>query len=317
MRWLIVVLLLLLPQSAWALCVGTTLSGVPGSKTFSGAGGEFNTYDATEYMQTFTFDVNSTASIGGCKYFMVVTPGTSGNASQRKMARGSDRLNYNVYTNGAKNIWQSTGNYNGGGVLSGTFPQTNILQSNQHTFYWTIAPLPSTAVSYSASRFDDSVTIQLWAELALGIYTLNSSATVTLQARAESIVELSLVDTGAGFSGNDNAQTLDFMDLTSGESLSYDTLIRSNAGYTVKFQSANGQTLQHLVNGGYKIPYSMTFGGGSVNLMSGNQVTAATSPSVTSAGGDRYATQFTIGTLSGAEATGNYRDIITVTLSSN
>lgn len=317
MRIWLIAFILLMPHPAWALCVGTALSAVPATATFSGSGGEFNTYDATEYMQNVSFNVTSTASIGGCKYFIVATVGSSGNANQRRLVRGSDTLNYNVYTNSSKNILNDTGNYNGGHVISGTFPQTNILQTNAATLYWTIAPQPTTPASYSASRFQDNVTLQLWAELALGIYTLNSSATITFQAKAESIVELSLVDAGNGFNSGDTTQTVDFSDLTSGEFLSYDTMIRSNAGYMVKFQSANNQLLKHLVKPSHTVPYSMLFGASSVDLSSGSEVVAATSSGVTPAAGSRFATKFTVGTMTGAEAAGNYRDIITVTLSSN
>lgn len=142
------------------------------------------------------------------------------------------------------------------------------------------------------------------------------SKTIAFRALADSNVDLSLVDTGGAFNVADTSQTVDFGNLSAGTQRSYDTVIRSNDGYSVTFQSQNAQKLKHTVKTD-TVSYTMTFGGSSVNLSGGGVVNAATSNGVTPATGDRFATQFTIGAMTGAETAGNYQDVLTVTVSAH
>jgi spore coat protein U-like protein len=311
--------LLLFPLRALALCLGTTISAAPAAATFAGAAGEYSVFDAAQYMQSVSFQVSSLATLGGCRYYVTLDAGHSGNAAQRRMLRGADTLDYNAFTNAAgSDILAVSGNFNGAGVISGTFPfLLGVNQTNTHTLYWTITP--QQIKSADAVRFNDTVNLRVWAELALGIFTNNHSRPISFRARAESDVNLSLVDSGAPLNLGDTAQTVDFGDLGSGQIRSYDTMVRSNDGYRITLESQNGQVLRHqsypLVAG--TVPYSVTFNGGTVNLSGGVPVEAAAANTVTPLTGARFPTQFTIGTLGGAEPPGNYQDIITVTVSAH
>lgn len=308
--------LLLAPHKAFAVCVGLSLSGLPATSTFQGAAGEYRVFDPAEYMQTVNFTVGGGAAVGTCDYFVALSTGGSGNANQRRMTRGADTLDYNVYTTAAKtNILKDAASAGAGQVISGSFP-TGLGQSRGHSLYWTINPLQ--VVSADAARFQDvNLTLTLYSGLLLGIYLPADTATITFRAKAESSVDLSLVDSGGAFNAGDTAQTVDFGTLSSGEQMSFDTVIRSNDGYLVTLQSQNNQTLKHLTHAA-TVPYTLTFGGGAVDLSSGAAVQATANPGATTpAAGDRFETKFTIGTLTGSEMAGNYQDVITVTVSAN
>lgn len=135
----------------------------------------------------------------------------------------------------------------------------------------------------------------------------------------DSSVDLSLVDSGGSFSTGDTAQTIDFDTLTSNETLSYDTIVRSNDGFSLSFQSQNGQVLKHLDAPAVSsaVPYAVLLDGAPVNLSSGSAVQVRTHSGTTPAAGQRIGTDFTIGTLSGHEVPGTYRDVITVTVSAH
>jgi len=317
-RLIWILLLCLLPQTAHALCVGTNLGVVPTPNTFSGSGGEYHVYDTAEYMQSVNFTVTTGASLG-CRYYIVLSAGSSNNQAQRRLARGLDgaTLNYNVYTNTSHNVLNATGAYNGANVISGSFGVVAIGATNNHTLYWTIAP--GQVVQHETARFEDvNLNLTVMAEFALNVFT-PVSKTITFRARAESSVDLSLVDTGGAFSAADTTQTVDFGDLTSGEFLSYDTLIRSNDGYTLTIQSQKAQTLRHasFPAANTSVPYSFSFNGSTLDLSGGGTVTLTTSTGLTPAAGSRFPTRFTVGTLSGLERPGAYQDVLNLTLSAN
>lgn len=317
MKRLLVILICLWPMNAFALCVGTNLGVVPTPNTFAGSGGEYNVYDTNEYMQSVNFTVTTGASVG-CRYYIVLSNGNSNNASQRRLDRaGGGSLDYNVYTNTSHNILQSTGAYNGGNVISGTFGVVAVGATNNHTLYWSITP--GQVVQHETARFEDlNLNLTVYAEFALNIFTPVSKA-ISFRARSESSVDLSLVDTGGAFTTSDTTQTVDFADLTSGEFLSYDTIIRSNDGYILTVQSQKAQTLRHTAYpaANTSVPYTFTFNGGTVNLSGGGVVQLASSTGLTPAVGTRFPTRFTVGTLSGLERPGNYQDVLTLTLSAN
>lgn len=300
---------------AQALCVGTNFGTLPSPNTFSGSGGEYQVYDPAEYMQSVNFTVTTGASLS-CRYYVTLSTGYSGNSAQRQMPRALDGalLNYNVYTNASHNVLNASGSYNDGNVISGSFGVVAVGATNNHTLYWTIAP--SQVVQHESSRFEDvNLTMTLYAEFALNVFT-PITRTVTFRARAESSVDLSLVDTGGAFDTADTAQTIDFGDLNAGEFLAYDTLIRSNDGYTLSIQSQNAQTLRHAdwPSANSSVPYSFSFNGGTVDLSGGGSMALAGSTGLTPATGARFETRFTVGIMSGMERPGLYQDILTVTV---
>lgn len=306
------------PRAASALCQGLGLQGVPGTVTFQGGTGEYSVFDPAEYMQTANFTVAGGGALGTtCTWFITLAPGSSGNPSQRRMARGATTLDYNVYTTAGKaNILKDITTAGGvNEIIPGSFPN-GAGQTSPQTLYWTITP--SQVVAAGASRFQDTtLNLILYEGILLGVYLPTDTKTITFQAKAESSVDLSLVDTGGAFNSADTAQTVSFGNMYTGQSLSYDTVIRSNDGYRVTLQSQNSQTLKHQT-AATTVPYAVTFGGGNVNLTSGTAVQAASSAgTVTTAAGTRFSTAFTIGAMTGAEDAGNYQDILTVTVSAH
>lgn len=303
-------------QAALALCLGLRLQNVPATLTYQGSSGEYAVYDAAEYMQTVNFQVTSPITLVTCDYFITLSAGGSGNASQRILTRGGDTLNYNAYTTAAKTaVIKPLGSAGAGEVMTGLFPALiGIGQTQNKSFYWTIDP--QQVVRADTLRFQDTpVTMTLYAGLLLGLYQQVDTRTMTFQARAESSVDLSLVDSGGAFSMADTAQTVDFGNLSAGQLRSYDTMVRTNDGYRITLQSQNGQKLQHLTVPAQTVPYTFSIGGVAVDLSSGAAVQALSANTVTPATGARLQTDVTIGAMSGVEMPGNYRDVITVTVS--
>lgn len=315
---LFLLLFILAPHQAFALCLDLDLVNVPSTVTFGGGTGEYEVYDSLEHMQAISFKVTGSASILNCSYFITLEAGASGNPAQRKMTRGSDsaRLNYNAYTTIAKtSILKSKTTAGAGEVITGSFPVLlGVNQEGNHGFFWTVNP--GQVVAAASDRFQDvTLELRLYSGLILGISVLEDTKTITFRAKAESSVDLSLVDTGGAFNIGDGVQTVDFGTLSSGESLAYDTMVRSNDGYIVTLQSQNSQNMKHTNIPSALVPYTLTLSGNALDLSAGNAVEAVSSGNITPVLGDRLPTVFTVGALSGAEPAGDYQDVITVTVS--
>lgn len=319
---LLLAFLLLLPQKAQALCVGlgVALKNMPATITYAGTGGGYAVYAASDVMQTVNFQVEVLVAALGCNYYIVMSPGSSNNVNQRQMPRsaGGGTLDYNAYTTVGKAAILKDNGAGAGERINGSFGVVAVGATNNHSFYWAISPLQ--VVAAGAGYFQDSVTVSLYQEkIFTNNYVLADSKTVTFRAVADSSIDLSLVDSGGSFSASDTTQTVDFDTLTSGETLAYDTLVRSNDGYSITMQSANGQVMKHesAPSVSSTVPYTLTLGGVGANLSSGSAVTVKTHTGTTPAAGDRLGTSFSVGTLNGAEAPGNYSDVITVTVSAH
>src|SRR6266849_1287722 len=270
-------LLALFPYPAMAACLNLTLAGVPGIATFQGSSGQYLVYDPTQYLQTVNFRVQGEATGATCEYFVTLSAGQSGDFRQRKLTRDVHVLNYNVYTDVEKsNILKAPPTAGGNEIIVGKFPLpsgVNLNQTNDHSFFWTIDPLQIVPAS-TASYQDTTLTLNLYSGLVLGINTLQDTKTITFRTRAESSVDLSLVDSGAPFDLGDTIQVIDFGTLETGAQRGFDIVIRSNDAYRVTMRSENLQRVVHSRAPaiGDAINYTVIFNGGEVDLTSGTAV---------------------------------------------
>jgi hypothetical protein len=125
-------------------------------------------------------------------------------------------------------------------------------------------------------------------------------------------IDLSIVNTGEAFDPSATNKTLNFGNLSSGQEMTFDLVLKYNAGYQVKMSSQNGGKLKHLSQNA-SIPYTLT--------LSGNPVSLSTLPTIVAwgifvnpCGGLRFPGKVKIGTVGSAQA-GVYQDSITVTVS--
>jgi hypothetical protein len=312
--WLLCLLLLLFPGSVMAACLSGSLLNVPATVTFQGGSGQYAVFDSAEYLQTVNFRVQGSPLISACNYFVTLSAGQSGNFSQRELRRSTFTLNYNAYTNASKsNILKALPTATSSETISGSFPALGgSNQTADHSFVWTIDPLqivPASTTSYS----DTNLTINLYSGTILN-NTLLDTETITFQSRAESSVDLSLVDSSASFDINDTLQTVDFGTLETGKQRSFDIIVRSNDGYHVTMRSENLQQMIHEDAPGITstINYTVKLASSAIDLTTGSAVEIATSTGTTPVSGTRFPIDFTISPLSGMEAGGNYSDVIVV-----
>ena len=312
--------LLLLPHEAQALCVNLAFGDVPSLVTFEGGSGGYAVYDPQEYLQTVSFEVRGEATGATCEYFVTLSAGQSGNFNQRKLSEMTNMLNYNVYTDSGKSsILKELPTATQSEVIAGNFPVAVALtQTNNHEFFWTINPeqvVPASDGDYA----DGPLTLRLYSGLPLFSPTLVATKTITFQARVDSSVDVSLVESGKPFDIGETTQLVDFGTLESGEQRGFDVVVRSNNGYAVTMQSQNHQLLVHTRGPAIAdtVAYNVIFNGGSVDLSTGAPVPIITGTGTTPATGTAFPIEFTVGTLSGHEVAGTYSDVINVEVTAN
>ncbi len=322
MRYGIILLFLLLSirQQAHALCVNLALGSVPSLVTFEGGVGGYAVFDPQEFLQTVSFQVRGEATGATCEYFVALSAGQSGSFNQRKLSEMTNMLTYNAFTDGGKShLLKALPIATQSEVIAGNFPVAVALaQTNTHSFFWTINPQQVVRAS-GMPYADGNLTLSLYSGLLLLSPTLVATKTITFQARVDSSVDVSLVESGKPFDISETTQLVDFGTLESGEQRGFDVVVRSNNGYAVTMQSQNRQLMVHTR--APTIPdtvnYSVTFNGGNVDLSTGGPVQIITGAGTTSAAGTPFPIEFTVGNLSGNEVAGTYVDVIDVEITAN
>jgi spore coat protein U-like protein len=243
----------------------------------------------------------------GCDYFFTFSRGSSSSYASRTMVKGSDEVPYQLYrtfpySDVLKDLGDAVSNSD---VIANTFPDDAGSQQNIESFRATLGTVTYPPVGF----YMDSVVIRLY-EGTLSSYVLRSSTTVLFQYSATRSIDLSLVASGAAFDQNSTSRTLDFGEMYPGETMGFDIVLKTNAGYSISMQSQNGGAMRHVSVSNGQVPYAMSVGGATVSLGSG-------SPNVKSGSGAspsdgiRIPVRVSVGELSNS-VSGNYRDVITI-----
>ena len=313
-------LFLLLPHEAHALCVNPAFGDTPSLATFEGGSGGYAVYDPQEYLQTVSFEVRGEATGATCEYFVTLSAGQSGDFNRRRLSEMTNGLNYNAYTDSGKSsIFKAPPTATQNEVIAGSFPVAVALtQTHTHKFYWTVNPqqvVPASDTPYT----DVNLTLSLYSGLLFLNPTLEATKTISFQARVDSSVDLSLVESGKRFDIGETTQLIDFGTLESSEQRGFDVVVRSNNGYVVTMQSENRQLLVHTRAPAITdtVSYSVIFNGGGIDLSTGAPVPVIAGTGTTPATGIAFPIEFTVGTLSGDETAGVYSDVINVEVSAN
>ncbi len=310
--------LLGLAAPAGAGCLTLTIKNLTVTQTFAGGTAEYNPFDSASYTQTVGFDIYGGSTSVACSYFLVLGAGGSNTVSQRTMTLGGSTLKYNAYLDSSNTtILPDFSTATLTSVISGTFAALSTNATNHHSFTWTISPQQVKAAT--TSRYSDTPALTLYTGVLNLVYLQVDTKTITFQSKVDSNVNLSLVDSGSAFNLSDNLQTVDFGNLTSGAVQGFDIVVRSNDGYKITLQSANNQNMVYQGSAAYtdKIAYTMKVNGSLVDLSAGTAVSPVAVTGTTSAAGVALPVVVTLGTLTGHETAGTYKDTITVSISAN
>lgn len=159
----------------------------------------------------------------------------------------------------------------------------------------------------------DVVTLNYYAKRNNGQVDYQTSRTLTIQIRIPRFVELSLVAENAPHDPNSTTYLMNFGQLTSYEQLGADLRVVGNVGYGVMMSSSHGS---QLVNGASSVDYQIKVGPGPFRNLSpaGSLHQVAQSTSGTDLSGQRYNLKVKLGEVSEGLESGQYEDVITITI---
>lgn len=301
-----VLFLCLLP---WILAAATVTGLSTNAVNWFGDGGVgYEVFSAAEYVEEVDVEITHNASVA-TDYFVTFGQGGAGSYSRQAYA-GGDTLNYQLYDSFSKaNILKELpGASSTSDVIGGSISTSDSSPIALHYY----VHIPAEQI-VTAGTYTDTFTLRVY-EGDLASYTEIANVSVNLSITVPSMVEMAMVDEGTGFNSSSAGRSIDFGDLSQGDSESFDVVIRSNAGYRITMTSSNSGQLKHSSTAAY-VPYILRVDSSTKDLSGGGSVEVATSTATTSSFGVSHTVEFEIGAVGWTEE-GPYSDVVSVTAQS-
>lgn len=246
-----------------------------------------------------------------CDFFVTFDGGGAGSYA-RRMAFGSETLDYQLSSqaSGVGVLKALPDAVESDDVLAGAVST----EDSSPRVLTAFLSVPAHQV-VPAGSYADTVTVAVYEGTLGGAHALESSAPLAITTAIGPDIELSLRDTGSAFDPLDTAQGLDFGVLENQESLGFDLLVRTNAGYAVTVLSENRGVLRRAGSAASSrttVGYDLKVDGLVRDLSGAVPVEVASGVGVTVAQGDRHPVLVTIGSVEGKVA-GIYEDNLTIT----
>lgn len=246
----------------------------------------------------------------GCDFFIVISYGASSSFS-RNLYQGAWTVPMNFFRDAGhtqiiKNFTDATSATD---VIFGSFPNGRNPTSQILTYY----PALGTLAYNRFGPYSDTFQFRLY-QGNIGSATQRNARNKTFTYNMAKKIDVSLVSSGAPFDVNDASETINFGNLLTGATKSFDLIVKYNAGYRVTLSSANQGKLKH-VSLPDMVNYALTMNSSPVNLVGSNStpVQVATGTGVSPPNGLILSSTFTIGTV-GTVRAGSYTDVITVSV---
>lgn len=257
-----------------------------------------------------TARVQRSGTAQGCSFFLVFDYGTASSFSTRRLQNGIYEYPVNIYKDaaGTQILKSITDAATTNDILSGIFPAGSGSTTSNQTYRPKIVP-----ENYRRfGTFTQTFNVGLYSG-TLASNTFVQSRTATLTYTQAKQIDLSLVNTGAAFNTADTSQTVNFGNLSQGQTSTFDLIVSYNAGYSLVITSTNNGRLKLSTSAVY-IPYTFKLNGSTIDLSTGSvDLTDVTGISPT--GGQRLPIELTVGSL-GSTIPGSYSDNVTLSVTS-
>lgn len=265
----------------------------------------------TAAIQTLPLTVNrDDKSNGTCNFFIVMDYGVAISANTRKITHGADAIPIQLYVNSGRTvILESIAQATSSNVIMGSFTGKSF--SFPTAYYVEMSSSPSAP----PGPYLDGFKISLYEGTPLShLINASSNNNVNFKFTKGNYVDISLVDSGAPFVLSDTTQTLDFGNLTTGETLGCDIVLSYNAGYELTMSSANSGRIKNIASADF-INYTMSLNGTPITLSTLPEKKNESSVLESPAGGTRVPLSVTIGNVTGVKS-GSYSDVVSISVAS-
>lgn len=274
-------------------------------------------WDLNYTYQAVTYTISKT-SVDACDYGIAFSRGGASNYTRRMVGPGGVILPYQLYKEvSLTNVLRYPSDITGSNdVILGSFA-AGVVPAQQFTFYLQVPLATATSPALKPyGTYTDTFDVSAYEGTdPVAFATPMTTSPVTVTATLPKIVQISIGNAGDGFDPGTADSTIAFGALSSGMIAQRELKVRTNAGYSVSFTSANQGKMAHtdpLVT--TEVPYTVSVNAVPLDL-SGGAATAATQAGQTSIEGNQNPIMVRIGNLDGA-LSGAYEDTITITVSS-
>jgi hypothetical protein len=254
-----------------------------------------------------------------CDFGLGFSKGGSASYLTRQGTDGSKLIRYQLYQDNAlSKVLKDFPDITGADdvVQSGFQAGTNMSQTV--TYYFQIPPaLAQSPTLVGAGTYTDSFTINLYeGSTPTAFNTPVDTKSVSISISVPTMIALSLVSSGGGFQTGATNKNVSFGTLAEGSAQGIDIRVRTNAGFSVSFSSANNGKLAHTDPAKTStVPYSFYANGALLNMSASasTPVVGLTGSGQTSLSGLAYPLRMVIGTVGTSALGGPHADVITVT----
>ncbi len=267
-----------------------------------------------------TFRVKRNANTEVCSYFVGFSKGLESTYSRMMQKESIYKIDYNLRaTNNTSNPVLKdypdttsatevfTGSFSNGGSTTTTFTYYAVSES------WSITN------NLRFGLHEDTVNMNVYESAfpPVGAVTPEFTVPMKYQYTVPKNTVMSLLNVGQNYTDPVvTSKTLAFGTITTGESLSFDLVMVYNAGYSISFNSLQGQRLKHSSQNSY-VPYTVTMTGVTSfpALAAGSTVVVTSGSGVSPSAplGDRRTTTITLGNAASGFP-GAYAETITITM---
>lgn len=259
-----------------------------------------------------SFTIKRENNANRCRTFRAFfSRGGAGNYN-RQASSGSSSIPYNLYSDSS--LVTVLKDYPDASqpseYISGNLPANNT----DYNFNFFVKQVDLDSVfSTGTGYFGDSLQISFYSVKNNGKLTYESTAYFYLQLIIPRYAELSLVPLGGAHDPAATQYVMDFGVMTSNEIQSASLNVKGNVGFGVYMTSQNGSVLK---KGSTNIPYQIQVGPTSYQSLSnpGQETYMFQRNSGTSINAENYPINVKLGTVPTSAETGDYEDVITVTV---
>lgn len=273
----------------------------------------------TESVQTITTSRSNGTGANNCAYSLFFFSKGNANSYNRKAFNNfGEGLNYNLYQGTSQfGILKDAYDFQSSNEYLKTYIQRPG-ENFQSQFYFYL-PGTTNSTMVRGGTYTDQISINVYRQgmnSSWAYYEFTRILPITINVPKS--VNISLVDSGSPIDLNSTFKNIDFGNLETNESKSFDLMVASNAGFRISLSSLNNGKLKNTTNNSYNINYTLKLNGNTVNLSSSanTPVLVATGSGVTGNNGVRLPFSVNIGSVD-EEQWGDYQDYITITAATN
>lgn len=264
-----------------------------------------------EQAATHGFTVSTEKNSGNCKNFRAYFGRGNANSYNRKAFSGNKTVNYNIYKESALNtVLKNHGDAGAGEFLAGNLPNRNT--NYNFNFFFKLIDLDS-VFSNGPGYYNDLIPISFYTVKNNGNLDYQTTRYMNVAIVIPRYAELSLGPANAPHDPSSTNYIMNFGTLEENEAQNAVLNVKGNVGFGVYMSSQNGGK---LLNAPAEIPYTINVNNLGFRSLSnpGQSHYITQRNSGTPETGSAFPVQVKIGNVPSNPKSGDYDDVITITI---